>query len=162
MSAAGRMQMREGMRDQAYGQNYSPTFVDRFGVWLSARQIRRYHGFPGRQTARRFWMRLPCLLCSKRVAGTRGGRTRGFRTRSDLKSRPDSEQLREFFPQFWSRCRLLVWISSSVSLCWRPLRIPVQRWKHAFASFGPVASACSMSLPGEGSGFLNSPLFAWV
>ena len=44
MSAAGRMQMREGMRDQAYGQNYSPTFVDRFGVWLSARQIRRYTG----------------------------------------------------------------------------------------------------------------------
>jgi len=36
--------MREGMRDQAYGQNYSPTFVDRFGVWLSARQIRRYTG----------------------------------------------------------------------------------------------------------------------
>src|SRR6476619_5991317 len=44
MSAAGRMQMREGMRDRAFGQNYSPTFVDRFGVWLSARQIRRYTG----------------------------------------------------------------------------------------------------------------------
>jgi SAM-dependent methyltransferase len=29
-------------RTESFGQNYSPTFVDRFGVWLSARQIRRF------------------------------------------------------------------------------------------------------------------------
>ena len=29
-------------RDAAFGQGYSPTTVDRFGVWLSARQIRRF------------------------------------------------------------------------------------------------------------------------
>jgi SAM-dependent methyltransferase len=29
-------------RDAAFGQGYSPTVVDRFGVWLSARQIRRF------------------------------------------------------------------------------------------------------------------------
>jgi len=32
------------MRERAYGQGYQPTIVDRFGVWLSARQIRRYAG----------------------------------------------------------------------------------------------------------------------
>lgn len=32
------------MRERAYGQDYHPTVVDRFGVWLSARQIRRYTG----------------------------------------------------------------------------------------------------------------------
>jgi SAM-dependent methyltransferase len=31
-------------RQRAFGQNYQPTFVDRFGIWLSARQIRRYSG----------------------------------------------------------------------------------------------------------------------
>lgn len=36
--------MQEGRRERAYGQAYSPTIVDRFGVWLSARQIRRYAG----------------------------------------------------------------------------------------------------------------------
>jgi 2-polyprenyl-3-methyl-5-hydroxy-6-metoxy-1,4-benzoquinol methylase len=36
--------LREGMRERAYGQGYQPTIVDRFGVWLSARQIRRYVG----------------------------------------------------------------------------------------------------------------------
>jgi len=36
--------MREGLRDRAYGQDYRPTLVDRFGVWLSARQIRRHAG----------------------------------------------------------------------------------------------------------------------
>jgi SAM-dependent methyltransferase len=36
--------LREGMRERAYGQGYQPTIVDRFGVWLSARQIRRYAG----------------------------------------------------------------------------------------------------------------------
>jgi SAM-dependent methyltransferase len=29
-------------RTQSFGQGYEPTLVDRFGVWLSARQIRRY------------------------------------------------------------------------------------------------------------------------
>ena len=33
-----------GSRERAYGQNYEPTLVDRFGVWLSARQIRKYAG----------------------------------------------------------------------------------------------------------------------
>jgi SAM-dependent methyltransferase len=36
--------LREGERQRAFGQNYKPTAVDRFGVWLSARQIRRYVG----------------------------------------------------------------------------------------------------------------------
>ncbi|MFI5116981.1 MAG: methyltransferase domain-containing protein [Terriglobales bacterium] len=36
--------LREGMRARAYGQDYQPTLVDRFGVWLSARQIRKYAG----------------------------------------------------------------------------------------------------------------------
>ena len=36
--------LREGMRERAYGQNYRPTLIDRFGVWLSGRQIRRYTG----------------------------------------------------------------------------------------------------------------------
>ena len=31
-------------REGAFGQNYEPTVVDRFGVWLSARQIRRHAG----------------------------------------------------------------------------------------------------------------------
>jgi SAM-dependent methyltransferase len=29
-------------RESAFGQGYSPTVVDRFGIWLSARQIRRF------------------------------------------------------------------------------------------------------------------------
>jgi SAM-dependent methyltransferase len=32
------------MRERAFGQDYRPTLIDRFGVWLSARQIRRYAG----------------------------------------------------------------------------------------------------------------------
>jgi SAM-dependent methyltransferase len=32
------------MRDHAFGQDYHPTAIDQFGVWLSARQIRRYAG----------------------------------------------------------------------------------------------------------------------
>lgn len=32
------------MRERSFGQGYQPTLVDRFGVWLSARQIRRYAG----------------------------------------------------------------------------------------------------------------------
>jgi SAM-dependent methyltransferase len=35
---------REGNRDRSFGQDYRPTIVDRFGVWLSARQIHRYAG----------------------------------------------------------------------------------------------------------------------
>ena len=36
--------LREGERQRAFGQNYKPTVVDRFGVWLSSRQIGRYAG----------------------------------------------------------------------------------------------------------------------
>jgi SAM-dependent methyltransferase len=32
------------VRQRAYGQNYQASVVDRFGVWLSARQIRRFTG----------------------------------------------------------------------------------------------------------------------
>ncbi|PYS02402.1 MAG: hypothetical protein DMG16_09255 [Acidobacteria bacterium] len=40
----------EGTREQAYGQDYQPTLVDRFGVWLSAYQIRKHVGsFRGKQ-----------------------------------------------------------------------------------------------------------------
>jgi SAM-dependent methyltransferase len=34
----------EGARERAFGQGYHPSIMDRFGVWLSARQIRRYTG----------------------------------------------------------------------------------------------------------------------
>src|SRR5689334_15509536 len=34
----------EGRRLRAFGQNYRPTAVDRFGVWLSSRMIRRHAG----------------------------------------------------------------------------------------------------------------------
>jgi SAM-dependent methyltransferase len=44
MSDANRTGLREGMRERAFGQNYQPTLVDRFGVWLSARMIRTYAG----------------------------------------------------------------------------------------------------------------------
>jgi SAM-dependent methyltransferase len=36
--------MSTGMRERAFGQDYQPTMTDRFGVWLSARQIRKYSG----------------------------------------------------------------------------------------------------------------------
>ena len=32
----------ESVRETAFGETWSPTLVDRFGVWLSARQIRRF------------------------------------------------------------------------------------------------------------------------
>jgi SAM-dependent methyltransferase len=32
----------KGIRDASFGQKHDPTWVDRFGVWLSARQIRRF------------------------------------------------------------------------------------------------------------------------
>jgi SAM-dependent methyltransferase len=44
MSDADRTAPREGARERAYGQGYQASVVDRFGVWLSARQIRRYAG----------------------------------------------------------------------------------------------------------------------
>jgi len=36
--------MQESKRERAFGQDYSPTVVDRFGIWLSARQIRKHAG----------------------------------------------------------------------------------------------------------------------
>ncbi len=44
MSDESRAVLREGMRKRAYGQDYEPTAIDRLGVWLSARQIRRWAG----------------------------------------------------------------------------------------------------------------------
>src|SRR5437667_10059324 len=32
----------ERTRERAYGQDYQPTLVDRFGVWLSGYQIRKH------------------------------------------------------------------------------------------------------------------------
>jgi hypothetical protein len=34
------MTLQEGARHRAYGQDYRASVLDRFGVWLSARQIR--------------------------------------------------------------------------------------------------------------------------
>jgi SAM-dependent methyltransferase len=34
----------EGVRRKSFGEGYNPTVVDRFGVWLSARQIHRHVG----------------------------------------------------------------------------------------------------------------------
>ena len=44
MSNANNGPLCEGTRTRAYGQDYQPTLVDRFGVWLSARQVRKYAG----------------------------------------------------------------------------------------------------------------------
>src|SRR5215469_1540937 len=44
MSNGDKTGQREGARERAYGQAYKPSVVDRFGVWLSARQIRRFTG----------------------------------------------------------------------------------------------------------------------
>ena len=44
MSDKNRALVDERIRERAFGQDYRPTIVDRFGVWLSARQIRRYTG----------------------------------------------------------------------------------------------------------------------
>lgn len=35
-------QPQSKVRNESFGQNYEPTWVDRFGVWLSARQIRKW------------------------------------------------------------------------------------------------------------------------
>jgi SAM-dependent methyltransferase len=40
----------DGIRTKSFGEGYNPTLVDRFGVWLSARQIhRRVPDFRGRR-----------------------------------------------------------------------------------------------------------------
>lgn len=44
MSGGNKVVLGEGLRERAYGQGYQPTVIDRFGVWLSARQIRRWAG----------------------------------------------------------------------------------------------------------------------
>ncbi len=44
MSNEDRMARREAARTRAYGQDYRASVLDRFGVWLSACQIRRYIG----------------------------------------------------------------------------------------------------------------------
>src|SRR5262245_61968560 len=36
--------MHERVRERAFGQEYQPTLIDRFGVWLSARQIHKHTG----------------------------------------------------------------------------------------------------------------------
>jgi SAM-dependent methyltransferase len=36
--------LAEGARERAYGQGHQPSMADRCGIWLSARQIRRYAG----------------------------------------------------------------------------------------------------------------------
>jgi SAM-dependent methyltransferase len=43
---------KSAQRAESFGQGYSPTPVDRFGVWLSARQIRRWvPSFAGKRIA---------------------------------------------------------------------------------------------------------------
>lgn len=44
MSNKDRTERQEGKRGRAYGQDYKDSVLDHFGVWLSARQIRRYTG----------------------------------------------------------------------------------------------------------------------
>lgn len=44
MSNTDKSLWTDGAREYAFGQNYQPTLVDRFGVWLSARQIHRHAG----------------------------------------------------------------------------------------------------------------------
>ena len=40
------------LRSRSYGEEYSATVVDRFGIWLSARRIRRFAGtFTGKRVA---------------------------------------------------------------------------------------------------------------
>lgn len=42
--------MIEALRDKSFGEGYNPTFIDRLGVWLSARQIHRHVlGFEGKR-----------------------------------------------------------------------------------------------------------------
>lgn len=52
MSGGGGPSSVSAQRQGAFGQGYSPTLVDRFGVWLSARQIRRWvPSFTGKRVA---------------------------------------------------------------------------------------------------------------
>lgn len=44
MSNQDRFEPQEGARHRAYGQDYRASVLDRFGVWLSGRQIRRFAG----------------------------------------------------------------------------------------------------------------------
>src|SRR5262245_31637981 len=44
ISNGSKSMLREGVRPRAYGQDYEPTLIDRLGVWLSGRQIRRFAG----------------------------------------------------------------------------------------------------------------------
>ena len=44
MSNGDRTARAEGARERSYGQNSQASVLDRFGVWLSAGQIRRYTG----------------------------------------------------------------------------------------------------------------------
>src|SRR5580765_8571995 len=44
LSGENRAEGRGGLRTRSFGQDYPLTIVDRFGVWLSARQIRRCVG----------------------------------------------------------------------------------------------------------------------
>ena len=52
MSDAPQAEHWDSGRTKSFGQGYQPTWVDRFGVWLSARQIRRHApDFRGRRIA---------------------------------------------------------------------------------------------------------------
>ena len=42
---------RAAVRDAAFGERYRLTTVDRFGIWLSSRQIRRHASFAGKRVA---------------------------------------------------------------------------------------------------------------
>jgi len=42
MSGSENINVISAVRQKSYGEGYQPTLVDRFGVWLSARQIRCY------------------------------------------------------------------------------------------------------------------------
>ena len=44
MSNGSKTVLREGLRERAFGQDYNPSLIDRYGVWLSARQIRKHTG----------------------------------------------------------------------------------------------------------------------
>jgi SAM-dependent methyltransferase len=39
------------IRDAAFGERYRLTAVDRFGIWLSSRQVRRHASFAGKRVA---------------------------------------------------------------------------------------------------------------
>jgi SAM-dependent methyltransferase len=43
--------VRDDVRSESFGQNYRPSLVDRFGVALSGRAVRRHASFDGRRVA---------------------------------------------------------------------------------------------------------------